>query len=101
MGSRLLEVLARRKSWLDRLALGFLIFLATLIAGLMGGASAQEMEKVRAATFNAYLLSPMRTPSASSIDGVRDPLKWNFDGGRNRLNYEITMRKNTPLTAAH
>lgn len=40
MRYRLLEVLARRKSWLDRLALGLLIFLATLIAALMGGASA-------------------------------------------------------------
>ncbi|WP_292322818.1 hypothetical protein [Mesorhizobium sp.] len=40
MGDWLLEVLARRKSWLDRLALGLLIFLATLIAGLMGGAGA-------------------------------------------------------------
>ncbi|MDX8448058.1 hypothetical protein [Mesorhizobium captivum] len=59
MGDRLLEVLARRKSWLDRAALGLLIFLATLIAGLMGGASAQEMEKVRVAAFNAYLLSPI------------------------------------------
>ncbi|KUM23369.1 hypothetical protein AU467_33825 [Mesorhizobium loti] len=58
MGDRLLEVLARRKSWLDRVALGLLIFLATLIAGLMGGASAQEVETVRVATFNAYPLSP-------------------------------------------
>ena len=56
---RLLEVLARRKSWLDRVALGLLIFLATLIAGLMGGASAQEVETVKVATFDAYLLSPI------------------------------------------
>lgn len=59
MGDRLLETLARRKSWLDRLGLGLLVFLATLIAGLMGGASAQEVETVRVATFNAYLLSPI------------------------------------------
>ncbi|WP_192256086.1 hypothetical protein [Mesorhizobium silamurunense] len=59
MGDRLLEVLARRKSWIDRVALGLLIFLATLIAGLMGGAGAQEVETVRVATFNAYLLSPI------------------------------------------
>ncbi|WP_274534822.1 hypothetical protein [Mesorhizobium sp. ORS 3428] len=40
MGDRLLEVLARRRSWLDRIALGLLIFLATLIAALTGGAGA-------------------------------------------------------------
>ncbi|WP_281059631.1 MULTISPECIES: hypothetical protein [unclassified Mesorhizobium] len=40
MTDRLLEILARRKTWLDRMALGLLIFLATLIAALMGGASA-------------------------------------------------------------
>ena len=55
----MLEVLARRKSWLDRVAPGLLIFLATLIAGLMGGASAQEVETVKVATFDAYLLSPI------------------------------------------
>lgn len=53
------EVLARRRSWLDRLSLGLIVFLATLIAALMGGASAQEVETVRVATFNAYLLSPI------------------------------------------
>ncbi|RUU12170.1 hypothetical protein EOD23_08280 [Mesorhizobium sp. USDA-HM6] len=115
MGDRLLEVLARRKSWLDRVALGLLIFLATLIAGLMGGASAQE-EKVRVATFNAYLLSPIfkcanpnfpvawrrstdRTEKQAERLALRYPLKWSFDG-RYRLNYEITMRKNKPVTAA-
>ncbi|WP_292360637.1 hypothetical protein [Mesorhizobium sp.] len=40
MTDRLLKILARRKTWLDRMALGLLIFLATLIAALMGGASA-------------------------------------------------------------
>lgn len=37
---------------------------------------------------------------ASSIDGVRTPLIWNFEGGRYRLNYELTMRKNEPVAAA-
>jgi hypothetical protein len=59
MVDRVLQVLARRRSWLDRLAIGLLVFLATLIAALMGGASAQEVETVRVATFNAYLLSPI------------------------------------------
>ncbi|TPO12004.1 hypothetical protein [Mesorhizobium sp. B1-1-5] len=39
MAKRLFEVLARRRSWLDRIALGLLVFLATLVAALMGGAS--------------------------------------------------------------
>ncbi|RAZ84327.1 hypothetical protein DPM33_31575 [Mesorhizobium hawassense] len=39
MANRLFEVLARRRSWLDRVALGLLVFLATLVAALMGGAS--------------------------------------------------------------
>jgi len=39
MAYRLFEVLARRRSWLDRVALGLLVFLATLVAALMGGAS--------------------------------------------------------------
>ncbi|TPI75034.1 hypothetical protein [Mesorhizobium sp. B2-8-9] len=39
MAKRLFEVLARRRSWLDRVALGLLVFLATLVAALMGGAS--------------------------------------------------------------
>ena len=40
MANRLFEILARRRGWLDRLALGLLVFLATLVAALMGGASA-------------------------------------------------------------
>lgn len=40
MANGLLEVLARRRVWLDRVALGLLVFLATLVAALMGGASA-------------------------------------------------------------
>jgi hypothetical protein len=40
MTNRLFEVLARRRSWLDRVALGLLVFLATLVAALMGGAGA-------------------------------------------------------------
>ncbi|MDX8534450.1 hypothetical protein RFM41_25320 [Mesorhizobium sp. VK25A] len=40
MANRLFDVLARRRSWLDRVALGLLVFLATLVAALMGGASA-------------------------------------------------------------
>lgn len=40
MNERVFEVLARRRTWLDRLALGLLIFLVTLIAALMGGARA-------------------------------------------------------------
>lgn len=50
MGNRVLDVLARRRSWLDRFALGLLVFVVTLIAALMGGARAQEVETVRAAT---------------------------------------------------
>jgi len=34
------EILSRRRSWLDRLSVGLIVFLATLIAALMGGASA-------------------------------------------------------------
>ena len=40
MNNGLFELLARRRSLLDRVALGLLVFLATLIAALMGGASA-------------------------------------------------------------
>ncbi|WP_281404885.1 hypothetical protein [Mesorhizobium sp. B4-1-3] len=40
MANRLFDVLARRRSWLDRVGLGLLVFLATLIAALMGGAGA-------------------------------------------------------------
>ncbi|BCM18793.1 hypothetical protein [Mesorhizobium sp. J8] len=40
MANRLFDVLARRRSWLDRVALGLLVFLATLVAALMGGAGA-------------------------------------------------------------
>ncbi|PBC01108.1 hypothetical protein [Mesorhizobium sp. WSM3860] len=122
MGDRLLEVLARRRSWLDRVALGLLIFVATLIAGLMGGASAQEVETVRVATFNAYLLSPIfKCANAQFADcllqilgetekqadlaagvssGVRSPLIWKFEGGRYRLNYELRLRGNEPVKAA-
>lgn len=39
MANGLFEVLARRRAWLDRVALGLLVFLATLVAALMGGAS--------------------------------------------------------------
>jgi hypothetical protein len=37
---------------------------------------------------------------ASAIDGVRTPLIWNFDGGRYRLNYELSMRLNQTVRAA-
>ncbi|WP_281060068.1 MULTISPECIES: hypothetical protein [unclassified Mesorhizobium] len=40
MANRLFEILARRRGWLDRVALGLLVFLATLVAALMGGAGA-------------------------------------------------------------
>ncbi|WP_296745987.1 hypothetical protein [Mesorhizobium sp.] len=40
MSERVFEILARRRTLLDRLALGLLIFLVTLIAALMGGARA-------------------------------------------------------------
>lgn len=40
MANGLFEVLARRRVWLDRVALGLLVFLSTLVAALMGGASA-------------------------------------------------------------
>lgn len=40
MIDQLLAVLARRRTLLDRVAIGLLVFLATLIAALMGGASA-------------------------------------------------------------
>ncbi|SFO64116.1 hypothetical protein SAMN03159463_02456 [Mesorhizobium sp. NFR06] len=39
MANRLFEVLARRRSWLERIPLGLVLFLATLVAALMGGAS--------------------------------------------------------------
>jgi len=39
MGNGLFELLARRRTWLDRVAIGLLVFLATLVAALMGGAS--------------------------------------------------------------
>jgi hypothetical protein len=39
MGNALFELLARRRTWLDRVAIGLLVFLATLVAALMGGAS--------------------------------------------------------------
>jgi hypothetical protein len=54
----LLSVLARRRSRLHRFALGLLVFVATLLAALTGG-SAQKVELVRVAIFNAYPLPPI------------------------------------------
>jgi len=69
MADHLLQVFARRRSWLDRFVLGLLVFLLTLVAGLSGGANAQEVESVRVATFNAYLLSPIfKCPNAQFAD---------------------------------
>jgi hypothetical protein len=40
MSAWVFEILSKRRTWLDRLALGLLVFLVTLIAALMGGARA-------------------------------------------------------------
>ncbi|UCI06388.1 hypothetical protein [Mesorhizobium sp. B1-1-8] len=69
MGDRVLQVLSRRGSWLHRIPLGLLVFLVTLIAALMGGARAQEVETVRVATFNANILSPSATLPDAAIPG--------------------------------